>query len=67
MHCGPFEIKIKVLNLKRAKTVVLKTWKYDTSYIPFRIIVIWLKWSDNSGNLPIVYIDILILNILMWE
>ena len=24
-HCGPFKIKIKVLNLKRAKTVVIKT------------------------------------------
>ena len=23
------------------------------------IIVPWLKWGDNGGNLPIVYIDIL--------
>ena len=38
-HCGPFKMKIKVLNLNRAKTVVLKTWEYNTSYIPVRIIV----------------------------
>ena len=34
-----FKIKIKVLNLKRAKTVVLKTWEYNTSYIPVHVIV----------------------------
>ena len=38
LDCGLFKIKIKVLNLKRAKTVVLKTWEYNTSYIPVRII-----------------------------
>ena len=38
-HCGPFKIKIQVLNLMRAKTVVLKTWEYNTSYISVRIIV----------------------------
>ena len=31
-----------------------------TSYIPVCIIVPWIKWGDNDGNLPIVYIDILI-------
>ena len=38
LDCGLFKIKIKVLNFKRAKTVVLKTWEYNTSYIPVRII-----------------------------
>ena len=38
-HCGPFKIKIKVLNLKREKTVVLKAWEYHTSYIHVLIIV----------------------------
>ena len=36
-HCGPFKIEIKVLNLKKAKTV--KAWEYNTSYIPVCIIV----------------------------
>ena len=53
-------MKIKVLNLKRAKTVVLKTWENNTSYIPVHIIIPWLKWGDNGGNLPVVYINILI-------
>ena len=39
-HCAPFKIKIKFLNFKRGKTVVLKkTWEYNTSYMPIRIIV----------------------------
>ena len=39
--------------LQRAKTVVIKTWEYNMSYIPVRIIVPWLKWGDNDGNLKI--------------
>ena len=58
--------KIKVLNLKREKTVVLKTWEYNTSHIPVRIIIPWIKWSDNGSNLPIVCLDILIIDILSW-
>ena len=39
-HCASFKIKIKFLNFKRGKTVVLKkTWEYNTSYMPIRIIV----------------------------
>ena len=38
----------------------------NTSYIPVRIIVPWIKWGDNDGNLPIVFIDILITDILFW-
>ena len=48
---------MKVLNLKRGKVVALKTWEYKTSNIPVRIIVPWLKWGDDGGNLPIVYKD----------
>ena len=33
---------------------------YNASYIPVCIVVPWSKWGDNGGNLPIVYIDILI-------
>ena len=58
--------KMKVLNLKREKTVVLKTCEYNTSYIPVHIIIPWIKWGDNGGNLPTVYIDILIIDILSW-
>ena len=37
-HCGPFKIKY-VLNLKKGEKSSIKTWKYNTSYIPVRIIV----------------------------
>ena len=50
-------------NLKRAKTVVLKTWEYNKSYIPVRIIVPSIKLDDYGGNLPILYLDILITHI----
>ena len=46
------------MNLKRGKTVVLKTWNCNTSYVPVPIIVPWLKESDDGGNLPIVYITV---------
>ena len=38
-YCSPFKIKIKILNLKITKTVVLKTWEYNTSYIKVHIIM----------------------------
>ena len=58
-------MKIKVSNLKRAKTAVLKIWEYNTRHILVRIIILRLKWGDNGGNLPIVYIDILIFFLLI--
>ena len=33
------------------KNSSIKTWKYSTSYIPVGIIVPWLKWGDDGGNL----------------
>ena len=43
-HCGLFKkMKIKVSNLKRAKTAVLKIWEYNTRHILVRIIILRLK------------------------
>ena len=43
-HCGLFKkMKIKVSNLKRAKTAVLKKWEYNTRHILVRIIILRLK------------------------
>ena len=55
-----FELNFK---LKRAKTVILKTLEYNKSYIPVRIIVPSIKLGDYGGNLPILYLDILIIHI----
>ena len=48
---------IKVVNWKRAKTVVLKTWEYNTSYIPVCTIVpLVVLYMRVSGKFPNLYL-----------